>query len=131
MPAYVIKQGEDMKFVVPLLDQNVPVQIKPATPSDPDLVLNIKAILKVGTAEVARYALVAEDGFGIIELHDTMTHAVEILATRSQTRNWVPGVLKAFIAADFIDPEFVNGRRVEFEVSLGRVAQGNTVELNP
>ena len=124
----LLRQGDDKKLVIQLLNpDNTPAVVGPASAN---LVTNIRAILFVGTDELARYGLNPTTGYGELQF-GTANNEVQCLVTREQTLAMTKtGLLRWAVVVSYVDDDFPDGRDVSYEGTLGRFVQSLGAKLN-
>ena len=121
MADFSFKQGEDKKVSIGIVKNGVAVDLTTA--------INIKAILKVNSAEQKKYALTAETGFGTLEVDGTITNQVNIFVQREETKGFPVGNITVILLISFVDTDFTDGERVEeLKFNVGRVSLGEGID---
>lgn len=121
MADFSFKQGEDKKVSIGIVKNGVAVNLTTA--------INIKAILKVNSAEQKKYALTAETGFGTLEVDGTITNQVNIFVQREETKGFPVGNITVILLISFVDTDFTDGERVEeLKFNVGRVSLGEGID---
>lgn len=111
------KQGEDKVISVEVIKNNVAVDITTC--------VNIKAILKNGSTELSKYALVAETGYGTLEVPGTPNNQVDVIVEREQSKNFPTGKLTMILLCAFNDNTFEDNERVEeYKFTVGSILPG-------
>lgn len=123
MAEILIRQGEDLKVKVDLLDGTTPVSLVPAE------INNIVSVMYVGTTEVAKYSLNPLSGHETLDYHPSQSNSIELFVKRSQSKTFPIGAIKVSTVVKFIDADFPEGRHEEYVSMLGRCIAGSAKDL--
>lgn len=119
--AVVLKQGDDSKIQVDIVDNGSPVDLTSIT--------KIKGVIKIGTFE-EKYSLVSESGFGKISKESSPNNRVNVFVERDQSKNFPIGAMSLTLIVTTTDADFPEGERSkQYDFNIGRTTSGNGLDI--
>ena len=123
MADFSIRQGEDMKVLLPVVSNGTNVNIS-ACPK-------IMAALLIGDQVVKNYSLTPEADYGTLEVDGTNNWQVNLFILRAESKSFPIGVMSVVLLCEFTDETFPSGTRTEqFFYRIGRCLESKGIDLN-